>query len=151
MNKAITAFCLASLVTGLGRANANENPANSTPASAQLVGFYTIVAGQKFGLVEPQERIQGTTVAFTEDTITVTDKNKKQAYVATYSLHAEKKPWEIAMTSTLTATKGQTALGLIEKDEDAVKLIYSLPGSDRPTGFSTNAKQLMFILKPLKK
>ena len=74
MNKAITALCLAGLVSGLGRANANDKAANSTAASAQLVGFYTIVAGQKFGLVEPQERIEGTTVAFTEDTITVTDK-----------------------------------------------------------------------------
>jgi hypothetical protein len=44
--------------------------------SEDLVGRYVIVSGEKFGMKEPEERIKGTVVTFTEDKVVVADKDK---------------------------------------------------------------------------
>jgi uncharacterized protein (TIGR03067 family) len=114
----------------------------------KLTGDYTIVAGEREGQKEASEHIQGTAVSFTDDTVTVTDKDKKETYVATYKIDAGKSPKVITMTEKTGPTKGEQARGLIEKRGDTVKLIYALPGGDMPTGFEkTKDKQLMFVLK----
>jgi hypothetical protein len=44
-------------------------------------------------------------------------------------------------------TKREVAQGLIEKNGDMVKLIYAVPGGTAPDDFTTEDKQLMFVMK----
>ncbi len=116
-----------------------------------LVGQYTIISGEKNGQPEPEDRIRGTMVRFTATTVTVTDKEKKETYVASYELDPSQDPCRITMTSTRSPHQGAVAQGLIEHQGDAIRLIYALPGGPPPTGFRTGPNQLSFVMKPLKK
>ena len=115
--------------------------------SAALVGVYTITSGEKFGVVEPKDKIQGDVVRFSQDRVVVIDKNSNEIYGSTYKLDASTKPWKITMTSKLADKEDVVSNGLIEKDGDTVKLIYALPGGETPTSFKTGDKQLMFIMR----
>ena len=125
--------------------------ADKLESSRDLVGGYTIVSGEKYGEKEPAERIKGATVRITEDRIVVTDKDKTEVYGSEYKLDAGKSPARITMTSKLAPSEDKVAKGLIEKDGDTVRLIYALPGGDMPTDFKTKDKQLMFVMKNMKK
>ena len=146
MTFALTALLL---ITTRGFSDDKAKP-NPSGAPADLIGGYTIVAGEKFGIKEPAERIEGTTVRFAEDAIIVLDKDKKEAYVQTYKIDATTSPWTIVMKSKVTPYKTgeeQVAKGLIEKNGDTVKIIYALPGGEMPTEFKTKEKQIMFVMK----
>lgn len=138
-------FAALALALTLTRAGAEDRS-----SGMKLVGGYTIVAEEKFGQRVPHEQLPSAAVRFTEDTITVTDKDKKETYVATYKLDPGKKPWAITMVSKIPKS-GEEARGLIEKQGDTVRLIYALPGGATPTGFKTGEKQLMFTMKNLNK
>ncbi len=143
---------LAAILLCQGPAPADDKPAKKISGEpASLLGGYTIVSGEKFGLPEPAERIEGTTVRIADDAIIVMDKDMKEVYAQTYKVDTSSTPWKITLKSKITPYKqgsGETeAKGLIEKDGDTVKIIYALPGGDTPTGFKTKEKQLMFVLK----
>ncbi len=125
--------------------------ATTTTGADALVGGYTVVSGEKFGQPEPAERVYGTTVKFTADTVTVTDKRDLEMYSATYQLDTSGTPWRIAMTATAAPNSGDVARGLIEKSGDTLRLIYALPGTEAPTEFKTKPGQLMFEMKNLNK
>jgi len=115
-----------------------------------LVGVYEIVSGEKFGVEEPEERIEGSTVRFTKDRVVVADKEEKEVYGATYKLEsgeAEDGARKITLKSKLAAKEDQVAHGLIEKKDGKVRLIYAIQGGEAPTEFKTKDKQLMFVLK----
>jgi uncharacterized protein (TIGR03067 family) len=142
------ALGLSVFLTATTRPNLVEGDAGNSDAAMKLAGDYTIVGGEREGLKETPEHVQGSMVHITNDTITVTDKDKKETYSATYKLNSGKKPCVITMTETNGPNKGEKARGLIEQDGDTVKLIYSLPGGPMPTSFEkTKEKQLMFVLK----
>jgi uncharacterized protein (TIGR03067 family) len=131
--------------TGSGAPQADKM---CTPES--LLGRYVIVAGEKEGTKEPEERIKGTIVTFTKDTIVVADKEKKEIYSAFYKLNATTNPCDITMTSRVESSAGEIARGLIQKDGDTVRLIYALPTGEVPAGFKTKEKQLLFVMKKTK-
>ena len=144
---ALAAGCLVGLTT-----LADDKPtAKIGGAPADLLGGYTIVAGERYGEKEPAERIEGTTVRIADDAIVVLDKDKKEVYVQTYKMDTTSIPWKITLKSKVTPyqQKGEEteAKGLISKEGDTVKIIYALPGGEMPTEFKTKAKQLMFVLK----
>jgi len=112
-----------------------------------LIGGYTVVSGEKYGVPEPEDRVEGTIVRITSDAIVVTTKDKKDVYAASYKIESRKRPWRITMTSKLAPNEGEVAQGLIDKEGDTVRLIYSLPGGQVPTEFKTQEKQLMFVMK----
>jgi uncharacterized protein (TIGR03067 family) len=116
-----------------------------------LIGAYTIVAGEKDGQPEPPERLQGSTVKFTETTVSVTDQDKKETWIAAYELDPKQSPCAITMREAQGAHKGEIARGLIEKQDHQLRLIYALPGGSTPTGFQTRDKQLSFVMTPLHK
>lgn len=132
-------------------ARADDDKADAKQVAADLVGGYTVVSGEKYGQEEPEDRVKGTIVRFTEDRVVVTDKDKTEVYGSEYTLDTSKKPYKITLTSKLAPSEGQVSKGLIEKDGDTVRLIYALPGGDEPTSFKTKAKQLMFVMKNEKK
>lgn len=112
-----------------------------------LVGRYTIVSAEKYGMKEPEERIKGTIVTFTKDSVVVADKEKKELYSARYKLGSKKNPADIIMTSKEESSAGEEARGLIKKEGETLHLIYALPTGEIPTGFKTKEKQLMFVMK----
>jgi len=124
---------------------------------ADLAGGYEIVEGEKFGVPDPADRIQGSTVRFTEDRVVVMDKDSKEVYGATYSLEKSEAAAgeassggtasKIKLVSKLADAEEQIAFGLIDKVGDKVRLIYALPGAEVPKEFKTRDKQLMFVMK----
>jgi uncharacterized protein (TIGR03067 family) len=116
-----------------------------TPES--LVGRYVIIGGEKEGAKEPEERIKGTTVTFTKETVVVADKDKKEIYSASYKLNATTNPCDITMTSRVESSAGEIARGLIKKEGNMLQLIYALPTGEIPAAFKTKEKQLMFVMK----
>ncbi len=130
--------------------DATTKPADKKTTADSLVGRYTITSGEKEGNKEPEERIKGTTVTFTKDTIKVADKDKKEVYSATYKLDTTTTPAQITMTSQVEGDSGEIARGLIQQDKDddnVVRLIYALPTGEVPKEFKTKEKQLMFVMK----
>jgi uncharacterized protein (TIGR03067 family) len=146
MKMFVTRLSLAALLLTAAGAIAEDK---SQTGAEQLLGGYTIISGERFGQPEPAERIKDVTVNFTRNEIRVTDKDKKEIYVAVYKLDTTKKPWVITMTSTVAPVKGEVAKGLIEKNGDTIRLIYALPGAEMPTGFKTKERQLLFVMKSL--
>jgi uncharacterized protein (TIGR03067 family) len=118
-------------------------------AAPKLDGGYTLVSGEKDGKAIPEERIRGSVVKFAGNTITGTDKDKKEFFAATFTLDTTKTPHVIRMKST--SPKEAEATGLVKKEGDTVTIVYALPGSPAPTGFKTAAGQHLFVLKNLNK
>jgi uncharacterized protein (TIGR03067 family) len=144
------ALGLLSLLTSLAvaqQAESANSKADKTCTPESLVGRYIIVGGEKEGVKEPDERIKGTTVTFSKDTVVVADKDKKEIYSASYKLNATTNPCDITMTSRVESSGGEIARGLIEKAGDTVRLVYALPTGEVPAAFKTKEKQLMFVLK----
>lgn len=112
-----------------------------------LIGGYVIVAGERFGQPEPTDRVYGSMVHFTDTTVVVTDKDKKETYAAKYTLDPGRVPCGITMRATSAPNAGDVAHGIIEKTGDTVRLAYGLPGADTPMGFKTQPRQLMFEMK----
>lgn len=112
-----------------------------------LIGGYTMVSGEKHGQAIPAERIEGTTVRFTRDSIVVVTPDKQEAYASTFELDTTASPCKITMTSKLAPNEGEVAQGLIDKQGDTVRLIYSLPGTEPPTEFRTRQGQLLFVME----
>jgi uncharacterized protein (TIGR03067 family) len=127
------------------QATTSKSEKSCTPES--LVGRYDIVDGEKEGTKEPAERIKGTTVTITKDSIVVADKEKKEIYTSFYKLDSTTNPCSITMTSRVESSAGEIARGLIQKEGDTVRLVYALPTGETPTGFKTKEKQLMFVMK----
>jgi uncharacterized protein (TIGR03067 family) len=126
----------------------------TTPAVADdtgLVGHYEIVSGEDAGKAVPEERIKGSTVRITAETIVVVDKQDKEAYVAKYALDTASKPYKITMTESggPRGRKGEKAVGIIQAEGDTTRLAYAFEGGIVPTEFKTRSggKQLMFVLK----
>ncbi len=112
-----------------------------------LVGRYVLVSGEKYGLKETEERIKGTIVVFTKDSVVVADKDRKEIYSASYTLKTTTNPCDITMTSRAESAAGQIARGLIQKEGNQLRLIYALPTGEIPPGFKTKEVQLMFVMK----
>jgi uncharacterized protein (TIGR03067 family) len=152
MKRFAFSVAFAALLVGAMQAKVEEKKPTDKNAPITLLGDYTIVAGENNGKKEPDERIVGTLVHITEDRILVEYRDHKSTpYIATYQLETSKKPWAITMTSLSAPSKGEVAMGLIEKDGDQVRLIYALPGGDMPTEFKTKGNQQMFVMKTVSK
>ena len=128
---------------------AQDRKAPIQPVPKGLEGGFTIVSGERDGKVIPPERISGSVVKFTADTILGTDKDKKEFFASKYTLDTSKTPWVINMKST--SPKDGEATGLIKRDGDTITIVYNLPGGAVPTEFRTKEKQHLFVLKNLNK
>lgn len=111
-----------------------------------LTGTYTLVSGQRNGKDLPPDRVQHTTVKFTETEVTVTNKDHGDIYVATYVLDGDANPCPLTMTATRAPDPGDMVEGLIEQIGDSIRLIYALPGQPAPTDFLTKPGELLFVM-----
>jgi uncharacterized protein (TIGR03067 family) len=144
------AFAVLNSLAIAQQAEPNTEKADKKTTPESLVGRYTITSGEKEGSKEPEERIKGTTVTFTKESVIVADKDKKEIYSASYKLDTKTTPCQITMTSKVEGSAGEIARGLIQQDKDdekVVRLVYALPTGEIPTEFKTKEKQLMFVMK----
>lgn len=129
-------------------AQTGRTPAQTGQADAQkLVGLYQIVSGKEGTKPIPAEQLEGSLIRFTKDRIVGTDKDRKEIFIAAYTLDTSKTPWVIDMKSK--APREAEAKGLIEMSNDGkmVKIIYNLPGGKEPDDFEPEENQQLFVLK----
>jgi uncharacterized protein (TIGR03067 family) len=138
------AFALAAILAR------SEEPARG-PA-AKLLGTWTIASGEKDGQKEPAERLKGTEVQITKDTIIVTGRDAAHSYKASYKLDLKHRPHAITMKALDGPDKGKPALGIFQLEGDTLKLCYALPGERSPEDFTTRpgSRHMLFILKRAK-
>jgi len=139
------AAAVAALTLVSSRGTAEDQKVDEKRAAAMLEGGYTLVSGEKDGKGIPEERIQGSVVRFTSNTIVGTDKDKKEFFASSYTLDTSKTPWVITMKST--SPTESTAVGIIKKEGDTLTIAYALPGGETPAEFKTKEKQHLFVLK----
>lgn len=148
--KITTALAATGLALLAARAAADDRPPGD---AAKLTGMYRITAGERDGQKIPEGELAGITVRIATNAITTLDKDKKEVFVATYTLDTSRTPWRIHLTATVTPMdkgKGTKAEGLIAADGDTVKLVYALPGGQAPTAFKAGDKQHLFVLTKVK-
>ena len=56
-------------------------------------------------------------------------------------------PWHVTSISTKAPDAGATAKGLVEADQNTVRLIYALPNGQPPTSFKAGEQQQMFVME----
>jgi uncharacterized protein (TIGR03067 family) len=146
-------MCVLVLIGVLASISLAQEGATVTPKGEKslstdtLVGRYEIISGEKDGVAEAEERIKGTTVTWSKESVVVADKETKEIYSASYKLDTTSNPATITMTSRVKSSSGDVVQGLIQKEGNTVRLIYALPTGETPSGFKTKDKQLMFVMK----
>lgn len=113
---------------------------------ADLTGEYRIVSGERNGAPIDQTELTDTAIYITDKTIIAYDKERKEMFAATYTLETKQAPWQITMISTKSPDVGAIAKGLVEVDQNKVKLIYALPNGQPPTDFKAGQQQQMFVM-----
>ncbi|OQW37295.1 MAG: hypothetical protein A4E19_14125 [Nitrospira sp. SG-bin1] len=119
---------------------------SSDSPKADLTGEYRIVSGERDGAPIDQKELDDAAIYINDKTIIAYDKERKEMFAATYTLETKQSPWRITMVSTKAPDVGVVAKGLVESDQDRVKLIYALPNGQPPTDFKAGAQQQMFVL-----
>jgi uncharacterized protein (TIGR03067 family) len=127
----------------------NGTAANNTANADQekLLGSWTVVSGQEDGKALPPEKVKGSHVVITKDTLTCQEENQKR--VMTYKLDSSTTPKQIELTTTEGSDKGKTSHGIYSLDGDALKICFAQPGNDRPKEFTSKegSKAVSFVLK----
>lgn len=132
------AVCLVILPACTGRSDA--------PKAADLSGNYRIVSGERNGAPIEQKELTEAIIRISNQTITAYDKERKETFAATYTVETNRIPWQITMISTKAPEVGAIAKGLIEVEQNNVKLIYALPNGQPPMDFKAGDRQQMFVL-----
>lgn len=117
---------------------------SSDPPKADLSGEYRIILGERNGTPIDQKELSDATITIDDKTITIYDNERKETFAATYTLETKQTPWQITMISTKAPEIGVVAKGLIEANQNSVKLIYALPKGQPPTDFKAGQHQQMF-------
>lgn len=120
---------------------------SSDQPKADLTGEYRIVSGERNGSPIDQGELTDTSVYINDKTIIVYDKDRKEMFASTYTLETNQKPWQVTLISTKSPDVGATAKGLVEADQNKVKLIYALPDGQPPTSFKAGKQQQMFVME----
>lgn len=117
---------------------------SSDPPKAELSGEYRIILGERNGTPIDQKELSDAMITIDDKTITVYDNERKETFVATYTLETKQTPWQITLISTKAPEIGVIAKGLIAANQNSVKLIYALPNGQLPTDFKAGPHQQMF-------
>jgi uncharacterized protein (TIGR03067 family) len=118
---------------------------------AKLAGTYTVVSGETNGKPDLPEDIAGVVVTIKDNTISGVNKDKKELFAYTFTLDTTgtNVPQVFAMTST-APEKGVEASGVIDLENDILRMCYALPGGKMPTTFTTGANQRSLVLKKMR-
>ena len=151
MTRLLGAFALALFVPAMlpAQEGRGDGSGEGRGRGRALIGQYEITGGEKDGEPIPEDRLKDNTVAITEDTFAVVDRDKQELYSAKYKLKrpdGQRGLWEIELESKVPK-EGAKAVGLLKREGQEVWLIYALSG-DRPEGFEKTAQgQHLFKMK----
>jgi len=112
----------------------------------KLTGTWKVTASEKDGTRATATDVKGKTVKITADTITCNDGTKTDM-ACNYTVDTSSKPWKIEMTCTEGEHKGKKMSGIAQLDGDTLKICFSKPDKDAPTGFKTSDGQCCFVLE----
>lgn len=115
-------------------------------ADPKLVGSWQMVSALKEGKPAPAEEVKGTTMTFTEKTVTVKEATRDPETVD-YKADATAKP------KTLDIVKGGMTLaaGIYELDGDDLKIAVNRGSTTRPTDFKGADKDSAVMVLKRKK
>ena len=116
----------------------------------KIQGKWTVVSGREGGKALTADKVKGTQLVITADTMAVTEGDRKR--VMTYKLDASQKPKTIDLTTTEGSDLGKTALGIYSLEGDNLRICFVPPGKERPRTFDTKAdnKEMLFVMKRAK-
>jgi uncharacterized protein (TIGR03067 family) len=146
--KNVSLVLIAALI-GLTFSGCGEPISEESAVVPDIRGEYRIVSGERNGSVLPANELDDATIIIGDRSITARDKSRNETFAATYTIETRQQPWRIKMTSTKAPETGVVAEGLIDVDEDRVRLVYALPKGAPPSDFKTGEQQQMFVLKKL--
>jgi len=74
------------------------------------------------------------------------NKSKTLSEEGTYATNTAKSPNWLDITSVKGPTKGKVTVAIYELQDDKLKICYTLEGTARPAGFSTNPESYQLLL-----
>ena len=139
--------CTTTLLVLLGCASFAA-AADAIKDPAKLAGSYTVIKGEMNGKPDLPQDIEGVVVTIKGNTFSGVNKDKKPLFAYTFTLDTTGTdvPQVFAMTST-APEKGVEASGIIDLENDVLRICYALPGGAMPTTFRTGANQRFLVLK----
>ncbi len=121
------------------------------PAKAdtdKFTGTWSIVSLEVDGKKESDDQLKSMKVVFEPGKYTFT-KDGNTVETGTYKLDPSQKPKAIESTPADGKDKGKIFLGIYELDGDNNKVCFGIPGTDRPTDFTTkkDSNRILYVLK----
>lgn len=113
----------------------------------KLEGQHAITGVERDGKALDEASYKGATFRFTDDKLVAANKDGTEFLNADYTMDASKTPCSIVLKPTAGSNKGKELQGLIERKDNTIRLIFALPGGERPTEFRTKENQVMYTLR----
>ena len=141
--RALTFLVVGSLLI----ATATAQSGGARKDAEKLKGTWVVVAHENDGRPEPVSKTKPGQVVITDDTITISVKDKLEG--TTYKVDASKRPHTIDMTCATGKDKGKMVKGIYELSGNELKICFAQPGAERPTDFRTRpgSHQMSCVLK----
>jgi uncharacterized protein (TIGR03067 family) len=113
----------------------------------KVEGQHAVVAVERDGKALGEAEFKGATIRLTDDKLVAANKDGTEFLTADHNMDATKTPCTIVVKPTAGSNKGKELQGLIERKDDTIRIIFALPGGERPTEFKTKDNQVMYTLK----
>lgn len=121
---------------------------SADPAERPKVeGQHAIIAMERGGTAQDEATYKGATLRFSDGKFVGANKDGTEFLAADYTLTDDKNPCAINLKVTSGTNKGKDVQGLIDRNDNTIRLIFSNPGGDRPTEFKTKDNQTMYTLR----
>jgi len=113
----------------------------------KLEGQHAIVGMERDGKVTDENTFKGATIRFADEKLVGANKDGSEFLTADYTVDSNNKPCAINLKVTSGSSKGKELLGLIERKDNTIRIVFSNPGGERPTEFKTRENQSMYTLQ----
>jgi len=121
---------------------------SADPAERPKVeGQHAITAVERDGKALGEAEFKGATIRFADDKLVAANKDSSEFLNADYNMDAAKTPCSVVLKVTAGSNKGKELQGLIDRKDNTIRIIFALPGGERPTEFKTKDNQVMYTLK----
>jgi uncharacterized protein (TIGR03067 family) len=113
----------------------------------KVEGQHAIVAVERDGKALEESSYKGATFRFTDDKLVAANKDGSEFLTADCNMDASRTPCAIVLKPTSGSYKGKELQGLIERKDNTIRIIFALPGGERPNEFQTKENQVMYTLR----
>ena len=112
--------------------------ADAETESKKFEGTWALSSGEADGKALTEKQLKGGKLVIKGDNYTVTIPDKEKM-TGTQKVDPTKSPKTIDITDDSGPNKGKTCLGIYEFKGEEFRCVFSVPGKDRPSKFSTAA------------